>query len=36
LVTPHIQRTYPLQKASTALAAVEHGGTVGKIVLVDT
>lgn len=32
-VKPHIQRTYPLQEASTALAAVESGGTVGKIVL---
>lgn len=32
-VKPHIQRTYPLQEASTALAAVERGGTVGKIVL---
>jgi len=32
-VKPHIQRTYSLQEASTALAAVERGGTVGKIVL---
>lgn len=32
-VKPHIQRTYALQEASSALAAVERGGTVGKIVL---
>jgi NADPH:quinone reductase-like Zn-dependent oxidoreductase len=32
-VRPHVQRTFPLEEASQALAAVEHGGTVGKIVL---
>ena len=32
-VTTHIQRTYRLQEASQALAVVERGGTVGKIVL---
>ncbi len=32
-VKPHVQRTYMLQEASQGLAAVEHGGTVGKIVL---
>jgi NADPH:quinone reductase-like Zn-dependent oxidoreductase len=35
-VKPHVQRTYPLQEASTALAAVERGGTVGKIILTVT
>lgn len=32
-VKPHVQRAYPLEQASQALAAVEHGGIVGKIVL---
>jgi NADPH:quinone reductase-like Zn-dependent oxidoreductase len=32
-VTTHLQRTYRLQEASQALAVVEQGGTVGKIVL---
>ena len=32
-VKPHIERTYPLQEASHALAAVEKGNSVGKVVL---
>jgi NADPH:quinone reductase-like Zn-dependent oxidoreductase len=32
-VKPHVQRTFRLEEAAQALAAVEHGGTVGKIVL---
>ena len=32
-VKPHVHRTYLLQEASDALGAVEHGGSVGKIVL---
>ncbi|HEX3849122.1 MAG TPA: NADP-dependent oxidoreductase [Steroidobacteraceae bacterium] len=32
-VKPHVQRSFPLADASQALAAVEHGGTVGKVVL---
>jgi NADPH:quinone reductase-like Zn-dependent oxidoreductase len=35
-VTPHIERTYPLQEASQALAAVEQGNSVGKVVLAVT
>jgi NADPH:quinone reductase-like Zn-dependent oxidoreductase len=33
-VKPHIQATYPLGEANEALEAVEHGHTVGKVVLV--
>ena len=33
-VVPHVQRTYPLEDAASALAAVEHNHPVGKIVLV--
>ena len=29
----HVSKTYPLADASEALASVEHGGTVGKVVL---
>jgi NADPH:quinone reductase-like Zn-dependent oxidoreductase len=32
-VKPHVQRTFPLDEARQALAAVEHGSSVGKIVL---
>jgi NADPH:quinone reductase-like Zn-dependent oxidoreductase len=32
-VRAHVERTYPLQEASRALAAVEQGDSVGKIVL---
>ncbi len=32
-VKPHVQRTFRLEDAARALAAVEHGGTVGKVVL---
>jgi NADPH:quinone reductase-like Zn-dependent oxidoreductase len=32
-VKPHIQRTYPLQEAAQALAAVAKGASVGKVVL---
>jgi NADPH:quinone reductase-like Zn-dependent oxidoreductase len=32
-VKPHVEKTFPLQSAREALAAVEQGGTVGKIVL---
>jgi NADPH:quinone reductase-like Zn-dependent oxidoreductase len=32
-VKPHVQRTFPLDDARQALSAVEHGGSVGKIVL---
>jgi NADPH:quinone reductase-like Zn-dependent oxidoreductase len=30
---PHVQKTFRLEEASAALAVVEHGGSVGKIVL---
>ena len=33
-VTPHVQRTFPLEEAAEALAFVEQGRSVGKIVLV--
>ena len=33
-VKPYVQKTYPLEKAAEALAAVEQGHSVGKIVLV--
>jgi NADPH:quinone reductase-like Zn-dependent oxidoreductase len=33
-VKPHVEKTYPLADARDALAAVEHGHTVGKIVLI--
>ena len=33
-VKPHVQQTYKLEDARQALAAVEHGHTVGKVVLV--
>jgi NADPH:quinone reductase-like Zn-dependent oxidoreductase len=32
-VKPHVQKTFPLEKASEAMAAVEHGGALGKIVI---
>jgi NADPH:quinone reductase-like Zn-dependent oxidoreductase len=32
-VTPHVQKTYPLAEAVQALASVEQGHSVGKIVL---
>lgn len=32
-VKPHVQRIFRLEEASTALAALERGGAVGKIVL---
>jgi NADPH:quinone reductase-like Zn-dependent oxidoreductase len=32
-VRPHIQRTFPLRSAIEALAAVEEGHSVGKIIL---
>jgi NADPH:quinone reductase-like Zn-dependent oxidoreductase len=32
-VKVHVARTYPLADASQALTSVEHGGTVGKVVL---
>jgi NADPH:quinone reductase-like Zn-dependent oxidoreductase len=32
-VKPHVDKTFPLLRAREALAAVEKGGTVGKIVL---
>lgn len=32
-VKPHVQRTFPLNSASDALALVEEGHTVGKVVL---
>jgi NADPH:quinone reductase-like Zn-dependent oxidoreductase len=32
-VKPHVQKTFRLEEASLALSAVEHGGSVGKIVL---
>jgi NADPH:quinone reductase-like Zn-dependent oxidoreductase len=33
-VKPHVAKTYPLEQASDALAEVEKGHSVGKIVLV--
>ena len=33
-VKPHIGKTYSLEEASEALAAVEQGHSVGKIVLI--
>jgi NADPH:quinone reductase-like Zn-dependent oxidoreductase len=32
-VKPHVQRTFRLEEAAQAMAVVEHGGTVGKVVL---
>jgi NADPH:quinone reductase-like Zn-dependent oxidoreductase len=32
-VKPHVQKTFRLEEAAQALAAVEHGGSIGKIVL---
>ena len=32
-VKPHVQKTFRLEEASAAMAVVEHGGSVGKIVL---
>jgi NADPH:quinone reductase-like Zn-dependent oxidoreductase len=32
-VKPHVQKTFRLEQASEAMSAVEHGGSVGKIVL---
>lgn len=32
-VKPHVQKTFRLEEAAQAIAAVEHGGTIGKIVL---
>jgi NADPH:quinone reductase-like Zn-dependent oxidoreductase len=32
-VRPHVQKTYPLNAAADALASVEQGHPVGKIVL---
>ena len=32
-VKPHVQKTFPLEKAAEAMAVVEHGGSVGKIVI---
>jgi len=32
-VKSHVQKTYPLEEAAEALNCVEHGGSVGKIVL---
>jgi NADPH:quinone reductase-like Zn-dependent oxidoreductase len=33
-VKPHIQKTYPLRSAVDALASVEDGHSVGKIVMI--
>ncbi|HTA65661.1 MAG TPA: NADP-dependent oxidoreductase [Xanthomonadaceae bacterium] len=33
-VKPHVQRTFRLEEAAQAMAVVEHGGSVGKVVLV--
>lgn len=33
LVTPHVTRTYPLEQAADALAAVENGDATGTIVI---
>jgi NADPH:quinone reductase-like Zn-dependent oxidoreductase len=35
-VKPHVERTYPLRAASDAMATVEQGDSVGKIVLLAT
>jgi NADPH:quinone reductase-like Zn-dependent oxidoreductase len=32
-VKPHVQKIFRLEEASQALAAIEHGGSVGKVVL---
>jgi NADPH:quinone reductase-like Zn-dependent oxidoreductase len=32
-VKPHVQKTFRLEEAAQAMAVVEHGGTVGKVVL---
>jgi NADPH:quinone reductase-like Zn-dependent oxidoreductase len=32
-VKPHVEKTFRLEEASLAMAAVEHGGSIGKIVL---
>ncbi len=32
-VKPHVQKTFRLEQASEAMAAVERGGSLGKIVL---
>jgi NADPH:quinone reductase-like Zn-dependent oxidoreductase len=32
-VRPHIQKTYPLRSAADALASVEEGHSVGKVVM---
>jgi len=32
-VTPHVQKTFRLEEASQAMAAVEGGVSIGKIVL---
>jgi NADPH:quinone reductase-like Zn-dependent oxidoreductase len=32
-VKPHVEKTFRLEEASQAMAVVEHGGSVGKIVL---
>ena len=32
-VEPQLQETFPLEQAASAMAAVEHGGAAGKIVL---
>jgi NADPH:quinone reductase-like Zn-dependent oxidoreductase len=32
-VKPHVQKTYPLRSAVDALASVEEGHSVGKIVM---
>jgi NADPH:quinone reductase-like Zn-dependent oxidoreductase len=33
-VKPHVEKTYPLEKASEALSSVEHGHSAGKVVLI--
>jgi len=32
-VKPHLQKTFPLDAAAEALASVERGHSVGKVVL---
>jgi hypothetical protein len=32
-VKPHVEKTFRLEEAARAMAVVEHGGSVGKIVL---
>jgi NADPH:quinone reductase-like Zn-dependent oxidoreductase len=32
-IKPHVQKTYPLEEATQALSFVEHGHSVGKIVI---